>query len=116
MDSTRRNPREMSDEEVAKWMQELIERSANENGCAGAVGACSMEAFKNPVRRDILRALAKRPLDIDELSERVGVSGSALKFHLNLLQNSVFIEIDGNMVDLTPGGVSFVRSDKRGSL
>jgi len=105
----------MSDEEVAKWMQELVERSAEENGCAGAVGACSMEAFKNPVRREILRTLADRPLDMYELSAKVGAGGSALKFHLNLLQNSAFIEIDGNMVDLTPGGVSFVRSDKRAS-
>ena len=113
MDSPLRNPREMSDEEVARWMQELIERAGAENGCAGAVGACSMEAFKNPLRRDILRALAERPLSINELSERVSASGSALKFHLNLLQSSVFIEIDGNTVDLTPGGVSWVRSDKR---
>jgi len=115
MDSNRKNPREMSDEEVAKWMLELVERAGAENGCAGAVGACSMEAFKNPTRRDMLRALSERPLNMDELSARVGVEGSALKFHLNLLQNSAFIEIDGDTIDLTPGGVSWVRSDKRGS-
>lgn len=77
MDSTRGNPREMNDEELAKWMQELVERSADEKGCAGAVGACSLEALRNPVRRDILKALGKRPLGMDELSERVGLSGSA---------------------------------------
>jgi DNA-binding transcriptional ArsR family regulator len=110
MDSTRRNPREMSDEEVAKWMRELVAHAAEEKGCAGAVGTCSMEAFRNPFRRDILKALGERALEIEELSERVGLSWSALKFHLNFLQNSSFIELDGDTVDLTPGGVSFVRS------
>ena len=113
MNYARRNPREMSDEETAKWMQELIERSADEKGSAG--GACSLEAVRNPVRRNILKALEERPLEIEEISERVGVSGSALRFHLNFLQGSCFIEIEGNVVDLTPGGVSFVRSDKRTS-
>lgn len=111
MDSARRNPREMSDEETAKWMQELIERAADEKGSAG--GACSLEAVRNPVRRDILKTLEERPIKIEEISERVGVGGTALKFHLNFLHNSSFIEIEGDKVDLTPGGVSFVRNDKR---
>lgn len=115
MDSARRDPREMSDEETAKWMQELIKQSAEEKGCAGAVGTCSLEAVRNPIRRNILKALDERPLGIDEISKRVGVGGPALRFHLNFLQDSSFIEIEGNMVDLTPGGVSFVRSDKRTS-
>jgi len=115
MDSTPRNPREMSDEETAQWMQELIERSADANGCAGAVGACSFEAIKNPVRRNILKALEERPLLIEEISQRLGITGSALSFHLNFLHNSRFIDMDGDVVDLTPGGVSVVRSDRRGS-
>jgi len=111
MDSTRRDPREMTDEETMKWMEELVNKLVEEKGSAG--GACSLEAVKNPVRRNILNALGKRALQINEISERVGVMGPALSYHLNFLNSSYFIQIEGNRVDLTPGGVSVVRSDKR---
>jgi len=111
MDATRRDPREMTDEEVMNWMQELVNKLAEEKGSAG--GACSLEAIKNPVRRNILNALEKRALKINEISERVGVKGPTLRYHLNFLNSSYFIQIEGNRVDLTPGGVSVVRSNKR---
>jgi len=111
MDATSRDPREMTDEEVMKWMQELVNKLAEEKGSAG--GACSLEAIKNPVRRRILGVLEERALTINEISGKVGVAGPALRFHLNFLKSSYFIQIEGNRVDLTPGGVSVVRSNKR---
>ena len=110
-DSTRRDPRDMTDEETMKWMQELVNKLVEEKGSAG--GVCSLEALKNPVRRNILNVLEERALEISGISERVGVTGPALRFHLNFLKNSYFIQIEGNRVDLTPGGVSVVRSNKR---
>lgn len=111
MDATSRDPREMTDEEVMKWMQELVNKLVEEKGSAG--GACSLEAIKKPVRRNILNALEKRALEINEISEKVGVTGAILRYHLNFLNNSYFIQIEGNRIDLTPGGVSVVRSNKR---
>jgi DNA-binding transcriptional ArsR family regulator len=111
MDYIRRDPRDMSDEEVMKWMQELVNKLVEEVGSAG--GACSLEAIKNPVRRRILNVLEERPLTINEISEKVGVAGPALRFHLNFLKRSYFIRIEGDKVDLTPGGVSVARSNKR---
>ena len=111
MDSAQRDPREMTDEEVMKWMQELVNKLVEEKGSAG--GACSLEALKNPVRRNILNVLGERALAINEISDRAGVTGPALRFHLNFLKSSHFIRIEGNNVDLTPGGVSVVRSNKR---
>ena len=111
MDYTRRDPREMTNEETTRWMQELVNKLVEEEGSTG--GACSLEALKNPVRRNILNVLDKRALAISEISERVGVTGPALRFHLNFLSTSYFIQIEGNRVDLTPGGVSVVRSNKR---
>ena len=111
MDSTRRDPREMTDEEAMKWMRELVNKLLEEKGAAG--GACSLEAIKNPLRRDILNALEQRALAINEISERLEVTGPALRFHLNFLQSSYFIHIEDDKVDLTPGGVSVVRSYKR---
>jgi DNA-binding transcriptional ArsR family regulator len=111
MDATSRDPREMTDEEVMKWMQELVNSLVKGKGSAG--DACSLEAIKNPVRRRILNVLEERALAINEISERVGITGPALRFHLNFLKSSYFIEIKGNRVDLTPGGVSVIRSNKR---
>jgi predicted transcriptional regulator len=101
----------MTDEEVMEWMQDLVSKLVEEKGAAG--GACSLEALKNPVRRNILNVLEERALEINEISERVGVTGPALKFHLNFLESSYFIRMKGNNVDLTPGGVCVVRSNKR---
>jgi len=111
LDSTRRDPREMTNEEAMRWMQELVNKLVKEKGSAG--GACSLEALKNPVRRNILNVLEKRALEISEISERVGVMGPALRYHLNFLNSSYFVQIEGNRVDLTPGGVSVVRSNRR---
>jgi hypothetical protein len=111
MDSSQRDPRDMTDEEAMNWMHELVNKLAEEKGSAG--GACSLEAIKNPVRRNILNALEGRALAINEISERLGVTGPALRFHLNFLESSYFIRVEGNKVDLTPGGVSVVRSYKR---
>jgi predicted transcriptional regulator len=111
MDSTQRDPREMTDEEAMKWMQELVNKLAKEKGASG--GACSLEVLKNPVRRNILNALEERALSINEISEGLEVMGPALRFHLNFLESAHFIRVEGNKVDLTPGGVSVVRSNKR---
>jgi hypothetical protein len=111
MDTSSRDPREMTDEEAMKWMQELVAKLKEDKGSAG--GACSLEALKNPVRRNILGALEERALAINEISERLGVTGPALRFHLNFLESSYFIRMEGDRVDLTPGGVSVVRSHKR---
>ena len=111
MGSAQRDPREMTDEEVIRWMQELVNKLMGEKG--SAAGACSLEAIKNPVRRNILNVLGERALEINEISERVGITGPALRFHLNFLKRSYFIRIEGDKVDLTPGGVSVIRSNKR---
>lgn len=111
MDPAQRDARELTDEEAIRWMQELVTKLAGEKGCAGK--ACALEALRNPVRREILAALWDRPLGMDEVSARVGITGSALKYHLSLLRSSYFIETQGDRIDLTPGGVSVVRGYER---
>jgi len=111
MDSAQRDPREMSDKEVRNWIQELVNKLVEEKGTAG--NACNFEAIKPPIRRNILHALDERALEISEISEKVGVTGMTLKYHLNVLISGCFIQIEGSRVDLTPGGVAVIRSDKR---
>lgn len=111
MCATDHDPRDMTDEEVMHWMRQLINKLAEEKGSAG--GACSLEAINSPVRRRILNILEEKALTIDEISQRLSVTGSALRYHLNFLRSSYFIRIEGDNVDLTPGGVSVIRSNRR---
>lgn len=111
MYSAKRDPREMTVEETMKWMQELVNKLTEEKGSTGS--ACSLEALKNPIRRNILNTLEKRALSVNEISEKLNVTGLALRFHLNFLESSYFIHVEGDKVDLTPGGVSVVRTHKR---
>ncbi|MFO7772399.1 MAG: winged helix-turn-helix domain-containing protein [Dehalococcoidia bacterium] len=111
MDFTGRDPRELTDKEAMRWMQELVNKLMEEKGSAG--GACSLEAIRNPARRRILNVLEHGALEINEISQRIGVTGPALRFHLNFLKSAHFIDMEGDRVDLTPGGVSVVRSNKR---
>jgi DNA-binding transcriptional ArsR family regulator len=111
MDFNRRDPREMTDEETAQWMLELIEKLTEKKGSAG--GACSLSAVTNPIRRNILNVLEEKALEMSEISEKIGITGPKLGYHLNVLATAYFIQIEGNTVDLTPGGVSVVRSNKR---
>ncbi len=111
MYSAKRDPREITDEEAMKWMQELVNELTEEKGSASS--ACSLEALKNPIRRNILNTLEKSALSVNEISEKLNVTGPALRFHLNFLESSYFICVEGDRVDLTPGGVSVVRSHKR---
>jgi predicted transcriptional regulator len=111
MDSVQRDSREMTDEERIKWMVDLVRKLVVEGSHASDL--CSLEAIRNPVRRNILKTLEERPLSLDEISQRLGITGSVLRYHLNFLAGSYFIQISGNEVDLTPGGVSVVRSYKR---
>jgi predicted ArsR family transcriptional regulator len=57
--------------------------------------------------------LEERALAINEISKRLEVTGPALRFHLNFLESSYFVRVEGDEVDLTPGGVSVIRSNKR---
>jgi hypothetical protein len=111
MYSAKQDPREMTDEEAIQWMQELVNKLTEERSSAGS--ACSLEALKNPIRRNILNALERRALSVNEISEKLKVTGPALRFHLNFLESSYFIHVEGDKVDLTPGGVSVVRTHKR---
>jgi hypothetical protein len=107
----RQNPREMSDEETMEWMQELIEKVRGDQGSSG--NACSFEAVKHHVRRNILRSLKERALTIDEVARIAGMTGAKLDYHLNVLKTSYFIDIKDDIVDLTPGGVAVVRADNQ---
>lgn len=111
MDSAQGDPRELTDEEAATWMRDLVSKLTKEKGSSN--GTCSLHAINNPIRRKILDALEEKALTAKEISEKVGITGPILRFHLSFLKSSRFIQIEGNRIDLTPGGVCAVRSHKK---
>jgi len=98
----------MTVEETMKWTQNLINSVSDKNK-----GVCSFDAVKLPARRKILHALEEKPLNIDELSDILQIDKMKLQYHLNVLNNACFISMEGDQVDLTPGGIAVVRVDKQ---
>jgi DNA-binding transcriptional ArsR family regulator len=52
----------------------------------------ALDALGNPVRREILSALRKRPLAVHEIAERFPVTRPAISRHMRLLEQAGLVE------------------------
>ena len=52
----------------------------------------ALDALGNPVRREILRALRRRPLSVGEVAARFPVSRPAVSRHLRLLEEAGLVD------------------------
>lgn len=52
----------------------------------------AFDALGNPVRREILLALRRRPMPVGELAERFAVTRPAISRHLRVLQNAGLVD------------------------
>lgn len=96
----------MSDEELKVWRKKKAD--------AGLIGnpteaRRSVHVMQNPVRREIMTLLKDKALTIKDIADKLNLEEKVLKFHLQVLEQSFFIKIEGNMVDLTPPGVAYTR-------
>jgi DNA-binding transcriptional ArsR family regulator len=55
--------------------------------------ASTLEALADGTRREVVEALAKRPMSAGELAERVGSSPAALTRHLRLLRRAGLVDV-----------------------
>ena len=110
MNSAKRDPRDMTDEERLNWARELKSKQTGWQGCAGARGFCALYAIKNPFRKKILQALKEKPLARGEISRLTDIEGPLLILQMAILEESHLIETDGDTADLTPSGITFVRT------
>lgn len=53
----------------------------------------ALDALGNPVRRDILVALRREPLSVNELAARFPVSRPAISRHLRVLREGGLVEV-----------------------
>jgi hypothetical protein len=111
MYSEKRDPRGMTEEERLNWSRDLKSKQTGWRGCAGAVGFCALCAIQNPVRKKILKVLEEEPLEKRKISELTGIQGPPLTLQITILEYSHLIETEGDSVDLTPSGVTFVRTN-----
>jgi len=102
-----RDVRSMSKEECEAWMREL-----EESGVISDITEdhrLRLTALQNPTRRRILGALEERPKKLEELSQHLNIPSTQLKFHIEMLKSALYVELDGDLVDLTPRGVHYLR-------
>ncbi|WXG41715.1 MAG: winged helix-turn-helix domain-containing protein [Candidatus Freyarchaeum deiterrae] len=103
----KKNCREMSNEELEAWRKKVAD--------AGLVGnpteaRRSLHVMQSPVRREIMTLLKDKALTIEEIAGELKLEEKTLRFHLQVLERSFFIKIEGNEVDLTPPGVAYTRN------
>jgi predicted transcriptional regulator len=106
-ESSRKNSREMSDEELQAWRKKVAE--------AGLLGTPaesrrSLNAIQTPIRREIMTPIKDKALKVKEIADKLNLEEDMLKFHLQILENAGFIKIEGDTVDLRPGGVAYTRN------
>jgi len=102
-----RDVRSMSKEQCEAWMRELEESGAIRDITEDH--RLRLAALQNPARRRILEALRDRPMGLEELSQRLNIPSTQLRFHIEMLRSALYVELEGNVVDLTPRGVHYIR-------
>jgi DNA-binding transcriptional ArsR family regulator len=104
---SKKNCREMSDEELEAWRKKAA--------AAGLLGTPaesrrSLNAIQTPTRREIMTLLKDKPLKVKEIADKLNLDEDTLMFHLEVLAKAFFIKIEGDIVDLRPGGVAYTRN------
>lgn len=100
--------REMSDEEIEDWRMNVLEKNIEGNSTEWHRRA--LLAMQNPTRKEILMLLKDKALSIQEISESLKLDEKIVQFHLQYLKLTYYITIEGNMVDLTPFGVVYLKN------
>lgn len=74
--------------------------------------AIGLRTLQNPTRRKILKALNGNSLSIEEIGDQLNLSRSEAKFHLDMLENALYIDkvkdTEPMMYQLTPRGEGFL--------
>ncbi|WP_292466002.1 winged helix-turn-helix domain-containing protein [Methanolobus sp.] len=74
--------------------------------------AIGLRTLQNPTRRKILKALNGSSLSIEEIGDKLNLSRSESKFHLDMLENALYIDkvkdSEPAMYQLSPRGEGFL--------
>lgn len=76
--------------------------------------AIGLRTLQNPTRRKILKMLNGCSLCIDEIGEKLNLTISQAKFHVDMLENALYIDKVENsnpiMYQLSPRGEGFLQN------
>lgn len=107
----------MTGEDLAKkkheWMSKL-EKEGRLKANPTEDHAIGLRTLQNPTRRKILKMLGGCSLCIRDIGEKLNLSGSQAKFHVDMLENALYIDrVDGSeptMYRLSPRGEGFLQN------
>ncbi|MDN5310215.1 MAG: hypothetical protein PWP14_1609 [Methanolobus sp.] len=105
----------MTGEDAAKkkheWMNKLKEEGKLKANPTED-HAIGLRTLQNPTRRKILKALNGNSLNIEEIGDQLDLSRTEAKFHLDMLENALYIEkakdTEPITYQLTPRGEGFL--------
>ncbi|WXG40835.1 MAG: ArsR family transcriptional regulator [Candidatus Freyarchaeum deiterrae] len=98
----------MSAEEIEYWRINVLEKSIDIDSTEWHRRA--LLAMQSSVRRDILILLKDKALTIVEIISNLKLEEKAVQFHLQFLKQTLFITIEGSIVDLTPFGFVYLKN------
>jgi len=107
IDMEKKNCREMSNEELQEWRAKLGEKG---DANPGEEHRRAMYAMQNPIRREILAMLKNSSLSVSAIVCHLKCDENAVRYHLQFLLGVFYITLQGDVVDLTPRGVAYLRN------
>jgi predicted transcriptional regulator len=98
----------MSDEEIEYWRINVLEKSIDVDSTEWHRRA--LLAMQSSTRREILILLKDKALTIDEIKNSLKLEEKMVQFHLQFLKQTLFITMEGRIVDLTPFGAVYLKN------
>ncbi|TGC08441.1 winged helix-turn-helix domain-containing protein [Methanolobus halotolerans] len=96
-----------------EWMSKL-EKEGRLKANPTEDHAIGLRTLQNPTRRKILKMLNGCSLCIEEIGKKLNLSDSQAKFHVDMLENALYIDrIDNSeptMYQLSPRGEGFLQN------
>ncbi|WP_321417517.1 winged helix-turn-helix domain-containing protein [uncultured Methanomethylovorans sp.] len=109
----------MSEDSIKNSRKEWIENIKKEKGIVRNPTEdhdIGLKTLQNPVRRKILSFLAEADLNIEDIQNSFKVNRMQAKFHLDMLENALYIEkidVNGNETYcLSPRGEAYLENVK----
>ncbi|BDC35643.1 MAG: ArsR family transcriptional regulator [Candidatus Methanoliparum thermophilum] len=95
--------------EIKKWAEKMRKEGKMENPTKDH--KIALDALQNPLRRDLLKFIGTSSgKTIDEITKEFKMDLTQTKYHLGMLEKSLFIEHKDDLYILTPRGKGYINA------
>ncbi|HIH40085.1 MAG TPA: helix-turn-helix transcriptional regulator [Halobacteria archaeon] len=101
----------MDKDELSKEIKSWAEKMRKEGKMANPTKdhKIALDALQNPLRRDLLKFIGTTgKKTVDEIAKEFNMDASQVKYHLGMLEKSLFVEPEDNSYVLTPRGKGYI--------